>query len=71
MPPKMKSIVDELRSAIENCGEDRATLARKTGVNEGQLSRFMTDDKKQQRDLRLETAAKLCAHLGLHLRSQP
>lgn len=68
MPAKRKTIVDELRDAIEKCGEDRATISRKTGVNEGQLSRFMNQDDGEHRDLRLETAAKLASYLGLHLK---
>ena len=57
------SIVDQLRAAIEGCGETPYRIAKETGVPSPTLSRFLNGG----RDIRLETAATLAAYLGLEL----
>jgi transcriptional regulator with XRE-family HTH domain len=60
---KPPDLADQLRRAIGDCGMSLNQLAKATGVNKGQLSRFM----RSERSLTLPAAAKLCAHLGLYL----
>jgi transcriptional regulator with XRE-family HTH domain len=60
---KPPDLADQLRRAIGGCGMSLNQLAKATGVNKGQLSRFM----RNERSLTLPAAAKLCAHLGLYL----
>lgn len=56
------AISDQLRDAICNYGSLYA-VARDSGVSYGIIQRFMTD----QRDIRLETADRLCEMLGMRL----
>lgn len=60
----MASIVEQLRRAILKSGESYYALAQRTGVDAVVISRFAAGE----RDLRLETAAKLAAGLGMELR---
>src|SRR5262245_16469785 len=57
-------IVAQLRQAIRGSGLSLNELGRRTGVTEGQLSRFLRGD----RTLTLPAAAKVCLYLGLELR---
>ena len=57
------SLVDELREAIRNCGETEYRVAKESGVPQPVVSRFM----REERGVSLETAAKLCQYLGIHL----
>ena len=59
----MAGISDQLRRAISKSGETYYALAQRTGVDAVVISRFVNGE----RDLRLETAAKLAAGLGLEL----
>jgi transcriptional regulator with XRE-family HTH domain len=63
----MASIADELRRAIERSGKSRYRIAQESGVAEAVLSRFVHGE----RDLRLDTADKLCAALGLRVVIEP
>ena len=56
-------IDDQLRFAIATSEVSQYGLAKKSGVDGGVLSRFMN----YERDMRLETAAKLAEELGLCL----
>lgn len=56
-------LVDALRSAIQNSGLTRYAVAKQAGVGFAVLNRFVAGE----RDLRLETAAKICDALGLEL----
>lgn len=56
-------INEQLRKAIEKSGESFYALAKRSGVNAVVISRFAS----KERDLRLETAAKIAAALGLTL----
>lgn len=59
----MASIAEQLRRAIEQSGKSRYRIAQESGVAEAVLSRFMSGE----RDLKLETANRLCAALGLQV----
>ena len=65
MPRKRQTIVDQLRSAIAESELSQNALSELVGISHTQLSRFM----RGERDLRLETAAKLATALNLELRS--
>lgn len=57
-----------LRTAIRKSGLTHYALAKAAGVQASQLDRFMMPaDDPRHRDLRLETAARVAAHLGLCL----
>ena len=60
---KPPDLADQLRRAIGGCGMSLNQLAKATGVNKAQLSRFI----REERSLTLPAAAKLCAYLGLSL----
>ncbi len=60
---KPRNIEEQLRQAILGAGVSRYAMAKKTGVSEGILSRFV----RGERTLRLDTAARLAAALGLRL----
>lgn len=60
-PPEM--LADQLRRVIRESGRTAYRLAGDAGVDEAQVKRFLNGE----RDLRLETAGKLCAALGLEL----
>jgi len=57
-----------LRKAIKASGLTHYALAKEAGVQASQLDRFMMPaDDPRHRDLRLGTAAKIAAVLGLGL----
>ena len=58
-----QSVVDQLRKAIEDSGESQIAIAEATGVNQGNLSKFM----RGERSLSLETFAALCEYLKVDL----
>jgi hypothetical protein len=61
---------DQLKDAIRNSGKTPNLIAMEAGVAEPILSRFLSADPKQHRDIRLEAVAdKLCTYFGLELRS--
>ena len=60
---EMARINDQLRKAIEKRDESYYALAKRSGVDAVVISRFVCGE----RDLRLDTAAKLAAALGLEL----
>jgi hypothetical protein len=60
---------DQLKEAIRASGKTPNLIAKETGVAPMILSRFLSDDPNQHRDIRLEsTADKLCVYFGLELR---
>lgn len=59
----MANLVEQLRRAISNSGESYYALAKRSGVDAVVISRFVAGE----RDLRLETAAKLADAMGLVL----
>ncbi len=61
---KRNSLPNTLRTAIRRSGKPIYQLAAESGVPHPSIFRFMSG----QRDIRLETAEKLAATLGLRLR---
>jgi len=59
----MATVTDQLRQAVENCGETRYAISKATGIPASVLSRFVAGGK----GLRSENIDRLCAHLGLRL----
>jgi hypothetical protein len=65
MPAKQQPlpVVHQLQDAIRASGLSLNELGRRTGVSEGQLSRFLRGD----RTLTLPAAARVCLFFGLEL----
>jgi hypothetical protein len=59
----MATVTDQLRRAVEGCGQTRYAISKATGVPASVLSRFVADG----RGLRSENIDRLCAYLGLVL----
>ena len=59
----MPTVTEQLREALEGCGETRHAVSQATGIPESVLSRFVVGG----RGLRSENIDKLCAYLGLEL----
>lgn len=57
------SMIIQIRNAVRSSGRSLAELSESCGLHHGQLSRFMRDE----RGLSLESAARLCEHLGIRL----
>lgn len=60
----MVSVTEQLRKAVEQCGETRYAISKATGIPESVLSRFVAGGK----GLRSENIDLLCAYLRLELR---
>lgn len=56
-------LVADLKQAIRDAGVSLNELARRAGVSQGQLSRFV----RGERNLSLESASKLMIALGLRV----
>jgi len=65
--PERTTLPDGLRQALTNSGKTSYQLMAETGVNHGVILRFM----KGERDIRLETAEKLAAAVGLTVNVPP
>jgi plasmid maintenance system antidote protein VapI len=61
---KTKTIVDQLRTAIVATELTSYRLGKDAGVSPGVIDRFVSGE----RDIRLETAARLATALGIELR---
>jgi hypothetical protein len=59
--PQRTTLPDGLRQALTNSGKSSYQLMTETGVNHGVILRFL----KGERDIRMETAEKLAAAVGL------
>lgn len=59
----MATVTDQLRRAVEGCGQTRYAIGKATGIPASVLSRFVAEG----RGLRSENIDRLCAHLGLVL----
>lgn len=64
--PAEPDIVEQLKAAIMDSGLSLNELSRRSGVDQGQLSRFM----RGLRHLSLPSAAKACLALRLRLVSE-
>lgn len=62
------TISEQLKKAIKDSGLSLAQLSREAGVHQPGLSRFLSEDPEQHRDIRMEaTADKLAAYFELGL----
>lgn len=61
-----KDMAEKLRTAIRKSGLSLSQLARETGVPQPRITVFL-----QGKDIRLSTAQKLMARLGLELVKKP
>ncbi len=59
----MSTIVDAVREAVSNADVSRYRISRDTGVDQGQLSRFVNGHD----GVSFETAERLLDYLGLEL----
>jgi hypothetical protein len=62
-----QTIMEQLRDAVNRCGQNRNVISLETGIPPSTLSRFV----KNQLPLRGENVDKLCRHLGLTLTPKP
>ena len=65
--PQRTTLPDGLRQALRNSGKTSYQLNEESGVNHGVILRFL----KGERDIRLETAEKLAAAVGLTVKVPP
>ena len=63
MGNKRLKLSDQIRQAIDNCGQTRYAIAKATGISEPTLSRFMSG----QRGLPMKTLDKLADYLNLNI----
>ena len=61
---KAKTVTDQLKQAVTDSGETLYGVAKGSGAEYSALLRFMAGE----RGIRLDTADKLAAYLGLELR---
>ncbi|HQX50647.1 MAG TPA: hypothetical protein PLY87_10005 [Planctomycetaceae bacterium] len=59
---KPLSLTDQIRAALENCGETRYRVAKNSGLNEPQLCRFVAGQ-----GLSLPALDALAEYLGLEI----
>lgn len=62
--PRMK-LSDQLRQAIDSCGETRYAISKATGIAEATLSRFMSGE----RGLPMTTLDRLADYLELNIQA--
>ncbi len=62
----METVTEQLRRAVESCGQTRYAVSKAAGVPSSVLSRFVVSG----RGLRSENFNRLCAYLGLRLVSK-
>ena len=60
---RKKTMTDQIRKAIDDCGETRYRIAKETGINESQLAGFYN----KKRGISLEALDRLGAYLGLRI----
>jgi transcriptional regulator with XRE-family HTH domain len=58
-----RNVIDQLRKVIIDSGESQLSIADATGINQGNLSKFLRDE----RNLSLENFAVLCDYFKLKL----
>jgi hypothetical protein len=59
---KPLGLTDQIRAALENCGETRYRVAKNSGLNEPQLCRFMAGA-----GVSFKALDKLAEYLGLEI----
>ena len=65
--PQRTTLPEGLRQALRNSGKTSYQLNEETGVNHGVILRFL----KGERDIRMATAEKLAAAVGLTVKVPP
>ncbi len=60
---EVRGLVEQIKEAVRRSGQSLNALSKISGLDSGQLSRFM----RGQRSVSLEAAEKLCNALHLHL----
>lgn len=61
--PMTRTVADSLRKAIRDSGLSANALSQLTGVDQTLISRFL-----RGKDMGIERASKIAAHLGLELK---
>jgi transcriptional regulator with XRE-family HTH domain len=61
-----RNVIDQLRKVIIDSGESQLSIADATGINQGNLSKFLRDE----RNLSLENFAVLCDYFKLKIDSR-
>jgi len=62
----MKNVIDQLRKAIVDSGESQLSISEATGINQGNLSKFLNGE----RGLSLDNFAELCTYFKCRLVSR-
>ena len=66
------AISEQLKAAIRASGQSVSEIARRSEISRPNLSRFLSDDPVQHRDMLLEcTVDRLAEYLGLTLTDAP
>lgn len=60
---RKKTMTDQIRKAIDDCGQTRYRIAKETGINESQLAGFYNGT----RGISLEALDRLGSYLGLRI----
>jgi transcriptional regulator with XRE-family HTH domain len=63
MPSKRTNLSDEIRKAVDSCGQTRYVIAKATGIDQSTLSRFMAGE----RGIPMKTLDTLAYYLDLHI----
>ena len=66
MATRRMKLSDQVRHAIETCGQTRYAIAKATGISEATLSRFVSGD----RGLPMKTLDLLADYLDLNITPQ-
>jgi predicted transcriptional regulator len=61
------TLSEALKKAIIKSELSRYQIAKQARVDQAVISRFLSDDDDQRRDLRLETASKIAEVVGVRL----
>ena len=70
MKPKLEMLERQLKQAILKSDMSQSELADKSGVQQGQISYFLSDDDKKHRTMTLKSASKIAEVLKLELISK-
>ena len=63
----MSQLVKEMQKVIRDCGKSRYAISQETGVDEGQLSRFMSKGY----GISLETLELIADCIGYEITARP
>lgn len=63
MSKKRVKLSDQIRQAVEGCGQTRYAIWKATGISEATLSRFLAGE----RGLPMKTLDRLADHLDLNI----